>query len=57
MGGDFSEGVDLVGDRLTGVVVVGVGLPQVGLERTIMKDYFDSVAGKMALITRICIRG
>ena len=43
MGGIFSEGVDLVGDRLTGVVVVGVGLPQVGLERTIMKDYFDSV--------------
>ncbi|MFC5652260.1 helicase C-terminal domain-containing protein [Paenibacillus solisilvae] len=43
MGGIFSEGVDLVGGRLTGVVVVGVGLPQIGLERTIIKDYFDSV--------------
>jgi DNA excision repair protein ERCC-2 len=41
MGGIFSEGIDLVGDRLTGVVVVGVGLPQVGLEREIMKGYFD----------------
>jgi Rad3-related DNA helicase len=41
MGGIFSEGIDLVGDRLTGVVVVGVGLPQVGLERNIIKDYFD----------------
>lgn len=41
MGGIFAEGIDLVGDRLTGVAVVGVGLPQVGLERDIMKAYFD----------------
>ncbi|WP_219834524.1 ATP-dependent DNA helicase [Paenibacillus sp. R14(2021)] len=41
MGGIFAEGIDLVGDRLTGVVVVGVGLPQIGLERDIMKAYFD----------------
>ncbi|MBA9084110.1 Rad3-related DNA helicase [Fontibacillus solani] len=45
MGGIFSEGVDLVGDRLTGVVVVGVGLPQIGLERNIIRDYFNE-AGK-----------
>ncbi|BBH23709.1 ATP-dependent helicase [Paenibacillus baekrokdamisoli] len=43
MGGIFSEGIDLVGDRLTGVVVVGVGLPQIGLERNIIREYFDSV--------------
>ncbi|MDN4526841.1 ATP-dependent DNA helicase [Fictibacillus fluitans] len=42
MGGIFSEGVDLVGDRLNGVIVVGVGLPQLGLERNIIKDYFSS---------------
>jgi DNA excision repair protein ERCC-2 len=42
MGGIFSEGIDLVGDRLTGVVVVGVGLPQIGLERNIIKDYFNT---------------
>lgn len=41
MGGIFAEGIDLVGDRLTGVAVVGVGLPQVGFERDIMKTYFD----------------
>lgn len=41
MGGIFSEGIDLVGNRLTGVVIVGVGLPQIGLERNIMRDYFD----------------
>ncbi|MDM5336616.1 ATP-dependent DNA helicase [Fictibacillus enclensis] len=42
MGGIFSEGVDLVGDRLNGVIVIGVGLPQLGLERNIIKDYFSS---------------
>jgi DNA excision repair protein ERCC-2 len=41
MGGIFSEGIDLVGDRLNGVVVIGVGLPQISPERDIMKDYFD----------------
>nr|WP_090832004.1 MULTISPECIES: ATP-dependent DNA helicase [unclassified Bacillus (in: firmicutes)] len=40
LGGIFSEGVDLVGNRLNGVVVVGVGLPQIGLERNIMKQHF-----------------
>lgn len=42
MGGIFSEGIDLVGDRLTGVVVVGVGLPQLGPERNLIKAYMDS---------------
>ncbi|MBM7693419.1 Rad3-related DNA helicase [Peribacillus deserti] len=42
LGGIFSEGVDLKGDRLSGVVVVGVGLPQLNAERNIMKDYFTS---------------
>lgn len=42
LGGIFSEGVDLKGDRLNGVIVVGVGLPQLSLERNIMKDYFQA---------------
>ena len=29
MGGLFSEGIDLTGDRLIGVIVVGTGLPMV----------------------------
>ena len=41
MGGVFGEGIDLVGDRLIGAVVVGVGVPQVCLERDLIKEYFD----------------
>lgn len=41
LGGIFSEGIDLKGDRLNGVVVVGVGLPQLCLERNILKDHFN----------------
>ncbi|MHA6250466.1 ATP-dependent DNA helicase [Oceanobacillus sp. CAU 1775] len=43
LGGIFSEGVDLKGDRLQGVIVVGVGMPQIGFERDIIKNYFQSV--------------
>ncbi|WP_042456890.1 helicase C-terminal domain-containing protein [Neobacillus dielmonensis] len=41
LGGIFSEGVDLKGDRLNGVVVVGVGLPQIGFERNLIKEFFQ----------------
>jgi len=41
LGGVFSEGVDLRGDRLNGVIVVGVGLPQFGLERNVIREYFQ----------------
>lgn len=41
MGGIFSEGIDLVGDRLTGVAVIGTGMPKLGLELNLMKQYFD----------------
>ncbi|CAG7659178.1 ATP-dependent DNA helicase [Paenibacillus allorhizosphaerae] len=41
LGGIFSEGIDLQGDRLTGVIIVGVGLPQIGLERDLMKNYYN----------------
>ncbi|MBO1511301.1 helicase C-terminal domain-containing protein [Metabacillus bambusae] len=42
LGGIFSEGVDLKGNRLNGVIVVGVGLPQLCLERNIIKNYFQT---------------
>ncbi|MFD1737790.1 ATP-dependent DNA helicase [Bacillus salitolerans] len=42
LGGIFSEGVDLKGDRLNGVMIVGVGLPQLSYERSLMKDYFQT---------------
>lgn len=45
LGGIFSEGVDLKGDRLNGVLIVGVGLPQIGFERDLIKRHF-SITGK-----------
>lgn len=42
MGSFFGEGIDLKGERLIGVIVVGAGLPQVGPEREILREYFDS---------------
>ena len=41
MGGVFGEGIDLAGEMLSGVVIVGVGLPQLSLERNIIKQYFQ----------------
>jgi DNA excision repair protein ERCC-2 len=41
MGGVFGEGIDLKGNKLIGVVVVGVGLPQLGIERDLIKHYFN----------------
>ena len=45
MGGIFGEGIDLVGERLIGAIVVGVGLPQIGFERDLIKSYFDEQNG------------
>lgn len=42
MGGIFGEGIDLAGERLSGAVVVGVGLPQVNPEREIIRMHFDA---------------
>ena len=46
LGGIFSEGIDLTGDRLIGAVVVGVGLPRLNPERDILRDYFHREKGK-----------
>jgi DNA excision repair protein ERCC-2 len=45
MGGIFGEGIDLVGERLIGAIVVGVGLPLMGLEGDLIKEYFDKHNG------------
>lgn len=47
LGGIYSEGIDLKGDRLIGVIVIGVGLPQIGPEQNILRDYYH----------RLCHRG
>lgn len=41
MGGIFSEGIDLMGDRLIGAAIVGTGLPQVNTEREVLKKHYD----------------
>ena len=41
LGGIFSEGIDLIGERLIGTVIVGVGLPQINRELDIVRDHFD----------------
>lgn len=45
LGGIFSEGIDLKADRLIGAIVVGTGLPGVGSERELLKNYFDRTRG------------
>ncbi len=42
LGGAFSEGIDLIDDRLIGAVVVGVGLPTLSYERNLIKEYYDN---------------
>lgn len=41
LGGIFSEGIDLKGNQLIGVIIVSVGLPQICLERELIRQHFD----------------
>ena len=41
MGGIYAEGIDLVGRRLIGAVVIGVGLPQPTPENEAIREYYD----------------
>ena len=45
LGGIFGEGIDLVGERLIGAIIVGVGLPQLCAERDLIRDYFQEKLG------------
>jgi DNA excision repair protein ERCC-2 len=40
LGGAFSEGIDLKGDRLIGAAVIGVGLPLICPERNVLQTFF-----------------
>lgn len=46
MGGIFGEGIDLKEELLIGAIVVGTGLPQVGQEREILRQYFETHSGE-----------
>jgi DNA excision repair protein ERCC-2 len=41
MGGMFAEGIDYVGDMLSGVIIVGVGLPMVNEPNQQLRAYYD----------------
>ena len=41
LGGIFAEGIDLPGDALDGVVIVGVGLPQVNLFQEVLREHYE----------------
>ena len=45
MGGIFGEGVDLREDQLIGAIIVGTGIPQIGGESEILKNFFDARGG------------
>ncbi len=41
MGGIFGESIDLIGDLLSGVLIVGVGLPAISPFNNILKSHYD----------------
>ncbi len=41
MGGVFGESIDLIGDQLSGVIIVGVGLPMISPMNNVLKSHFD----------------
>ena len=45
MGGIFGEGVDLRENQLIGAVIIGTGIPQIGGESEILRDFFDARDG------------
>lgn len=46
MGGIFSEGIDIRGENLSGAIIVGVGLPQICVQRDIIKQYYQKKSSK-----------
>lgn len=46
LGGVFGEGIDLPGERLSAVVVVGVGLPQINKDTEQLQGYFEARYGQ-----------
>lgn len=41
LGGIFSEGIDLVNDKLIGAIIVGTGLPQTNYESDMLLEHFN----------------
>ncbi len=41
LGGVYAEGIDLVGEKLIGAIVVGVGMPRLSNERNMLAEYYN----------------
>lgn len=46
LGGVFAEGIDLRGESLIGVIIVSVGIPQIGTERDLIRQHMETEPGK-----------
>ncbi|MBQ7922107.1 MAG: ATP-dependent DNA helicase [Clostridia bacterium] len=46
LGGMFSEGIDLQGDSLIGVIIVGTGLPGLSAELNLVAEYYENTMEK-----------
>jgi len=46
LGGIFAEGIDLPAGALSGVLVAGPALPPVGLERDLLREYYEDRYGE-----------
>ncbi|MFX0117561.1 MAG: helicase C-terminal domain-containing protein, partial [Candidatus Hodarchaeota archaeon] len=45
-GGIFAESIDLKGESLHGVIIVGPSLPAISAEEELLKDYFEETRGQ-----------
>lgn len=46
LGGIFSEGIDLKGNRLIGSLIVSVGIPKITFRSDLIRDYFNNKNGQ-----------
>ncbi len=53
LGGIFGEGIDLPGEELVGVIIVGPGLPTLSDEQELLKLYYDEQDGRGMLYAYI----
>lgn len=54
LGGMFSEGIDLAGESLIGVVIIGCGMPQLSPERNIMAAYYNEKTERGQEFAYVC---
>ncbi len=43
IGGAFSEGIDLVSDRLIGAVIIGIGMPRINFKSDKIIEYYENL--------------